>query len=83
MRNWAAIMSQSAAISRTALRSTTVRADTDNGRVELEFAVAPTTVEASSDNGSVDVVVPDDGETYRVEIAPSHGPRRVPRRGAA
>ena len=57
----------------TALRSETVRADTDNGRVELEFAVAPMTVEASSDNGSVEVVVPDDGETYRVTMDTENG----------
>jgi hypothetical protein len=57
----------------TALRSATVRADTDNGRIELEFAVAPITVEASSDNGSVEVVVPDDGETYRVTMETDHG----------
>ncbi len=57
----------------TALRSETVRADTDNGRVELEFAVAPMTVEASSNNGSVEVVVPDDGETYRVTMDTDNG----------
>ncbi len=55
------------------LRATEVRADTDNGRVELEFAVAPTNVVATSNNGSVTVVVPDDGETYQVAMQTNNG----------
>ena len=55
------------------LRSSSVRADTDNGRVVLEFITAPMAVEASSDNGSVEVVVPDDGEAYRVSMETDNG----------
>ncbi len=55
------------------LRSSQVRADSDNGRVLLEFVAAPTTVEATSDNGSVEVVVPDDGEAYRVSMNSDNG----------
>lgn len=55
------------------LRSSRVRADSDNGRVVLEFAAAPTLVEASTDNGSVEVIVPDDGEAYRVSMQTDNG----------
>ena len=53
--------------------SPTVTADSDNGRVTLEFAAAPTTVVATSDNGSVEVVVPDDGEAYALDISTDNG----------
>lgn len=59
------------------LRSTDVRADSDNGRVILEFAVAPVTVEATTNNGSVEVVVPDTGESYRVSAETRNGSRNV------
>lgn len=55
------------------LRSERVRADSDNGRVVLEFATAPSHVEATTDNGSVEVVVPDDGEAYQVTINTDNG----------
>jgi hypothetical protein len=55
------------------LTSSTVTADTDNGRITLEFAAPPTMVEASADNGSVEVVVPDDGTSYRLDIETDHG----------
>ena len=57
----------------TALRSPTVIADSDNGRVTLEFAAPPTMVEATSDNGSVEVVVPNDGEAYAVDLSTDNG----------
>jgi hypothetical protein len=55
------------------LRSPGVDADSDNGRVELSFAVAPRSVTATSDNGSVDLVVPDDSTAYRVDAASDNG----------
>jgi len=59
------------------LRSSTVTADSDNGRVLLEFATAPTTVVATSDNGRVDVVVPDDGSAYRVDVDSDNGDETI------
>jgi hypothetical protein len=63
----------------TALRlgSPTVAADTDNGRLTLEFATAPTTVAATADNGRITVVVPNDGTGYRVETATDNGSEDV------
>ncbi len=58
------------------LASTQVDARTDNGRVTLQFDVAPTTVTGRSDNGSVEVVVPDTGEAYRLNITTRNGDRR-------
>lgn len=48
------------------LRSSTVRADTDTGGVELAFVAPPAGVEATTDTGSVDVVIPPDSGPYRV-----------------
>ena len=59
----------------TDLRSSTVTADSDNGRVTLAFTAAPTTVIATSDNGSVEVVVPDDGEAYALDLSTDNGSR--------
>jgi hypothetical protein len=61
----------------TQLRSPTVTADADNGRVQLEFATAPTTVVATSDNGRVEVVVPDDGTAYRVDVRSDNGAENI------
>jgi hypothetical protein len=55
------------------LRSPNANADSDNGRVQLEFVVAPSTVLATSNNGSVEVVVPADGTAYRVDAATDNG----------
>jgi hypothetical protein len=57
------------------LTSAMARVDTDNGSVTLEFTAAPTTVTATTDNGSVEVVVPDDGEAYRLDISTDNGGR--------
>jgi hypothetical protein len=57
------------------LTSATAAVDTDNGSVTLEFTAAPTTVTATTDNGSVEVVVPDDGEAYRLDISTDNGGR--------
>ena len=59
----------------TDLTSPTVTADSDNGRVTLAFTAAPTTVIATSDNGSVEVVVPDDGEAYALDLSTDNGSR--------
>jgi hypothetical protein len=61
----------------TQLRSQTVTVDADNGRVHLEFAVAPTTVVATSNNGGVEVVVPNDGAAYRVDVQTDNGSEDV------
>jgi hypothetical protein len=61
----------------TRLRSQQVTADSDNGRVQLEFEVAPMTVVATSDNGRVEVVVPDDGAAYRVDLAAGNGSETI------
>jgi DUF4097 and DUF4098 domain-containing protein YvlB len=57
--------------------STEVRAESDNGRVELQFAVAPTMVDARTNNGSVEVVVPDDGKAYRVSSETDNGSEHI------
>jgi hypothetical protein len=61
----------------TQLRSDTVTADSDNGRVQLEFAAAPTTVVATSNNGRVEVVVPADGTAYRVDARTDSGSETI------
>lgn len=56
------------------LRSGTVDADTDNGRISLAFATAPTFVTATSNNGRIEVVVPDtEGDAYRVDARTDNG----------
>jgi hypothetical protein len=50
----------------TGLRSPTAAAESSAGRVSLTFAAAPTEVTARSSAGTVEIVVPDDGSTYRV-----------------
>lgn len=57
----------------TDLSSATADVDSDNGSVVLSFAVPPTAVEATTDNGSVEVVVPDDGTAYRLDMATANG----------
>lgn len=57
----------------TSLRAQTVRAESDNGRVTLNFVAAPMTVEATTNNGSVEVVVPNTDETYRLSMDTANG----------
>ncbi len=57
------------------LRSPTVDAEADNGRVSLSFATPPEAVTATTDNGSVEVVVPDDGTAYRLDVETDNGER--------
>lgn len=57
----------------TGLRSPTVTADSDDGRVTLTFATAPQTVVATTEHGSVEVVVPADGTAYRLDVDTDDG----------
>lgn len=57
----------------TGLRSPTVTADSDDGRVTLTFAAAPQTVVATTENGAVEVVVPADGTAYRLDVDTDDG----------
>ncbi|QTE30876.1 DUF4097 family beta strand repeat-containing protein [Pengzhenrongella sicca] len=50
----------------TGLRSTRVDAQTSDGDVRLDFAAAPISVTAQTDDGSIRVIVPNDGDAYRV-----------------
>jgi hypothetical protein len=71
------VASDNGRITAARLRSQTVTAGTDNGRLTLEFAAAPTTVVATADNGRVTVVVPNDGTAYRVETETDNGSENV------
>lgn len=71
------ISSDNGRVEGTQLSSSTATADSDNGRVVLEFATAPTTVVATSDNGRVDIVVPGDGTSYRVDVRSENGSETV------
>jgi DUF4097 and DUF4098 domain-containing protein YvlB len=55
------------------LRSPIVDTDTDNGRTSLIFAEAPDFVTATSNNGGIAIVVPDDGDPYRVDARTDNG----------
>lgn len=54
------------------LNPTIVKATTNAGNVDLEFATQPVSVHANSDSGDVDVTVPAGGE-YRVDAATTAG----------
>ena len=54
------------------LNPTTVKATTNAGNVDLEFATQPVSVHANSDSGDVDVTVPAGGE-YRVDATTTAG----------
>lgn len=58
--------SDAGAVTGVALTGGHVTADSDAGRVSLDFDRAPTAVSATSDAGSVEVLVPRDDATYRV-----------------
>lgn len=55
------------------LSSSTVRADDDNGRIDLSFDEAPDSVVASTSNGSIAVEVPDTDVAFAVDIQASNG----------
>jgi hypothetical protein len=71
------VSSDNGRISAVRLQAPTVTAESDNGRVTLEFAAPPTTVVATTDNGRVTVVVPNDGTEYRVETDTDSGSQDV------
>jgi DUF4097 and DUF4098 domain-containing protein YvlB len=54
------------------LYPTVLKATTDAGNVDLEFATQPVSVNANSDSGDVDVTVPAGGE-YRVDATTDAG----------
>ena len=58
------------------LNPTTLKATTDAGNVDLEFATQPVSVHANSDSGDVDVTVPAGGE-YRVDATTTAGDVKV------
>jgi len=58
------------------LNPTIVKATTNAGNVDLEFATQPVSVHANSDSGDVDVTVPAGGE-YRVDAATTAGDVKV------
>lgn len=60
-------------IAATALQAPTVRADSDNGRIELRFSETPDDVTATSDNGSIAVRFPDDGGSHDVTTKTDNG----------
>jgi hypothetical protein len=59
------------------LGSASVQADSSAGSVELSFTSAPTSVKATSSAGSVEVLLPHDGEAYRVDADSSAGSSEV------
>ncbi|WP_406282998.1 DUF4097 family beta strand repeat-containing protein [Embleya sp. NBC_00896] len=50
-----------------------VRATTDNGGVRIRLDKAPTEVTVRTDNGGVHVTVPEDDNTYRVDVDIDNG----------
>jgi Toastrack DUF4097 len=58
------------------LNPTIVKATTNAGNVDLEFATQPVSVHANSDSGDVDVTVPAGGE-YRVDATTTAGDVKV------
>lgn len=67
------VSTDSGSIRGTSVSSATVDARTDNGDVAIQVITAPRAIEARTDNGDVDVVVPDDGSTYVVDISSNNG----------
>lgn len=55
------------------LSSSDVRARSDNGRIELTFAVTPDQVTASTDNGAIEIRFPDDGAAHEVSTSTDNG----------
>lgn len=60
-------------VTATDLTSRSVSARNENGSVRLGFVEPPTQVGARSENGNVEVVVPDDGTAYRVDLRTENG----------
>jgi hypothetical protein len=67
------LSSDNGSVRASGLTSRFVRADADNGSVELELIVPPQTVDASSDNGNVLLIVPPGDELYAVDLSTDNG----------
>lgn len=50
-----------------------VRANTDNGRIQLQFDTAPTDVDAKTDNGAIAIRLPEGDEQYDVDATSDNG----------
>lgn len=59
------------------LRSASVRASADNGRIGLSFDEAPTVVDARADNGRVDIALPAGSGPYAVDTSADNGSETV------
>ncbi len=55
------------------LAATVVSASTSSGNVVIEFAVEPHNVRATSSYGDLDIVVPESGVAYRLDLSSSYG----------
>lgn len=62
-------------VTATALGGTRVVATSRNGDVSVDAATPPELLVAESSNGDAEVVVPDDGEPYRLEMSTANGNR--------
>lgn len=69
----AAFRTSNGAILAAGLGSPEVEASTSNGRVQLEFVVAPDSVRATSSNGAIVVILPDESPDYAVSTSTSNG----------
>lgn len=59
------------------VRSKNVQASTGNGRVRIDWAVAPLTVVATTGDGSIDLLVPQGGAPYRTSTHTGDGSAHV------
>jgi DUF4097 and DUF4098 domain-containing protein YvlB len=59
------------------IRSTSVRAHTGSGDIDVDFRVAPQTVEADTASGDVRIGVPPGPETYNVDVDTASGTEDV------
>jgi hypothetical protein len=55
------------------IRSDTVTAEADQGRISLVFAESPTSVTARADQGSIEIVLPDDTVAYATDVSADQG----------
>lgn len=69
----ASFRTSNGAVLAAGLSSPEVEASTSNGRVQLEFAVAPDSVRATSSNGEIVVILPDESPAYAVSTSTSNG----------
>lgn len=67
------IETDNGAIEGDRLEATAVRANTDNGRIQLRFETAPTDVDAKTDNGAIAIRLPAGDEQYDVDADSDNG----------